>query len=68
MIIKNGNKELNVYDVYYSVTDEVIALAYEGIFVLKDYTLINTETKEEVSINHTDYKILDEMLGDDLPF
>ena len=68
MIIKNGNKEINVYDVYDSVSNDIIVLAYEGIFVLKDYTLINTETKEEVLINHTDYKILDKMLGDNLPF
>ena len=68
MIIKNGNKELNVYDVYDSVSNDIIVLAHEGVFVLNGYTLTNTETKEEVFINHADYKILDKMLGDNLPF
>jgi hypothetical protein len=68
MIIKNGNKELNVYDVYDSVANEIIVLAYEGIFILNGYTLTNTETKEIILINHTDYRILDKMLGDNLPF
>ena len=68
MIIKNGNKELNVYDVYDSVAKEIIVLAYEGIFVLEKYTLTNRETKEKILIDHTDYKILDKMLDDNLPF
>jgi hypothetical protein len=68
MIIKNGNKELNVYDVYDSVANETIVLAYEGIFILNGYTLTNTETKETILIDLTDYRILDEMLGDNLPF
>ena len=68
MIIKNGNKELNVYDVYDSVSNDIIVLAHEGVFVLNGYTLTNTETKEKVLINHTDYKILDKMLDDNLPF
>ena len=68
MIIKNGNKELNVYDVYDSVANEIIVLAYEGVFVLEGYILTNTETKEKILIDHTDYKILDKMLDDNLPF
>ena len=68
MIIKNGNKELNVYDVYDSVSNDIIVLAHEGVFVLNGYTLTNTETKEEIFINHTDYKILDKMLDENLPF
>ena len=68
MIIKNGNKELNVYDVYDSVANEIIVLAHEGIFVLEGHTLTNTETKEKILIDHTDYKILNKMLDDNLPF
>ena len=68
MIIKNGNKEINVYDVYDSVANDIIVLAYEGVFVLNGYTLTNTETKEKILIDHTDYKILDKMLDDNLPF
>ena len=68
MIIKNGNKELNVYDVYDSVANEIIVLAYEGVFVLEGYILTNTETKEKILIDHTDYKILNKMLDDNLPF
>ena len=68
MIIKNGNKEINVYDVYDSVANDIIVLAYEGVFVLNGYTLTNTETKEEILIDHTDYRILDEMLCENLPF
>ena len=68
MIIKNGNKELNVYDVYDSVSNDTIVLAHEGVFVLNGYTQTNTKTKEKILINHADYKILDKMLGDNLPF
>ena len=68
MIIKNGNKELNVYDVYDSVSSDIIVLAHEGVFVLNGYTLTNIETKETIFIDHTDYRILDEMLCENLPF